>query len=455
MHTPIPQDGEQLWKHCLQIIARSCDPQTLQRWFAPIRPLGVETREDEGGSFEALVLEVPSKSFYEELLRTHEALLIRAQQEVLTPRGLEIFLAPAQVAPAPSPAKIARTQDYTSHLSADLRFETFYESACNREALRIAEATAARPGQAPLNFIFIYGPSGVGKTHLCQAIGQRAMELHPTMRVCYVSSSKFETQFIRDSLMRGTERGMFIDFYQQMDILIIDDIQGLIGKTKTQQAFFDIFNHLYLLGKQIIVTCDVPPVDLKGMEARIMTRIQSAMMLRIDRPDLELRRKILQRRVADSGVELGEECVEFIAENMQDNVRQLEGAIRTIVTHSKFSDLGAVDIDMTRRIVGGTVSIERKEVTPELVLDTVCKGFGVEKDQLRTPSRKAVLALPRQVTMYLVKKHTSASYNTIAQLLNRSDHTTIMHGCKAIEGRINIEPALKERIALVEEELRG
>ena len=455
MHTPIPQDGEQLWKHCLQIIARSCDPQTLQRWFAPIRPLGVETREDEGGSFEALVLEVPSKSFYEELLRTHEALLIRAQQEVLTPRGLEIFLAPAQVAPAPSPAKIARTQDYTSHLSADLRFETFYESACNREALRIAEATAARPGQAPLNFIFIYGPSGVGKTHLCQAIGQRAMELHPTMRVCYVSSSKFETQFIRDSLMRGTERGMFIDFYQQMDILIIDDIQGLIGKTKTQQAFFDIFNHLYLLGKQIIVTCDVPPVDLKGMEARIMTRIQSAMMLRIDRPDLELRRKILQRRVADSGVELGEECVEFIAENMQDNVRQLEGAIRTIVTHSKFSDLGAVDIDMTRRIVGGTVSIERKEVTPELVLDTVCKVFGVEKDQLRTPSRKAVLALPRQVTMYLVKKHTSASYNTIAQLLNRSDHTTIMHGCKAIEGRINIEPALKERITLVEEELRG
>lgn len=455
MHTPIPQDGEQLWKHCLQIIARSCDPQTLQRWFAPIRPLGVETREDEGGSFEALVLEVPSKSFYEELLRTHETLLIRAQQEVLTPRGLEIFLAPAQVAPAPSPAKIARTQDYTSHLSADLRFETFYESACNREALRIAEATAARPGQAPLNFIFIYGPSGVGKTHLCQAIGQRAMELHPTMRVCYVSSSKFETQFIRDSLMRGTERGMFIDFYQQMDILIIDDIQGLIGKTKTQQAFFDIFNHLYLLGKQIIVTCDVPPVDLKGMEARIMTRIQSAMMLHIDRPDLELRRKILQRRVADSGVELGEECVEFIAENMQDNVRQLEGAIRTIVTHSKFSDLGAVDIDMTRRIVGGTVSIERKEVTPELVLDTVCKVFGVEKEQLRTPSRKAVLALPRQVTMYLVKKHTSASYNTIAQLLNRSDHTTIMHGCKAIEGRINIEPALKERIALVEEELRG
>ena len=179
MQTMTPTSGEQLWKQCLQIIAGSCDPQTLQRWFAPIRPLGIETREDEQGRFEALVLEVPSKAFYEELVRTYETLLVRAQKEILSPQGLEIYLTPAQTAqPAPQP-KLARTQDYTSHLSADLRFETFYESACNREALRIAEATAARPGQAPLNFIFIYGPSGVGKTHLSQAIGQRAMELIP------------------------------------------------------------------------------------------------------------------------------------------------------------------------------------------------------------------------------------------------------------------------------------
>lgn len=447
--------GEELWKQCLKLIAQACDPQTLQRWFAPIKPLGIETREDEQGRFEALVLEVPSKDFYEQLVRNYENLLVRAQNEILTSQGLEIYLTPAQAVQVVPQPKLARMQDYTSHLSADLRFETFYESACNREALRIAEATAARPGQAPLNFIFIYGPSGVGKTHLSQAIGQRAMELHPALRVCYVSSSKFEAQFVRDSLMRGSERGMFVDFYQQMDILIIDDIQGLIGKTKTQQAFFDIFNHLYLLGKQIIVTCDVPPVDLEGMEVRIMTRIQSAMMLRIDRPDLELRRKILQRRVADSGVELGEECVEFIAESMQDNVRQLEGAIRTIITHSQFSDQGTIDLDATRRIVGGSVSIERRELTPERILDTVCSVFGVEKAQLRTPSRKAVLALPRQVAMYLIKKHTSASYNMIAQLLKRNDHTTIMHGCKTIEGRIGIEPSLKARIEQIEQELLG
>ena len=228
-------------------------------------------------------------------------------------------------------------------------------------------------------------------------------------------------------------------------ILILDDVFAELDSSRREGLAA-----LASKAEQIIVTCDVPPVDLKGMETRIMTRIQSAMMLRIDRPDLELRRKILQRRVADSGVELGEECVEFIAESMQDNVRQLEGAIRTIITHSQFSDHGAVDLEATRRIVGGTVSIERREVTPESILDTVCSVFGVEKAQLRTPSRKAVLALPRQVTMYLVKKHTSASYNTIAQLLNRNDHTTIMHGCKAIEGRLSLEPALKERIEQVE-----
>lgn len=448
------EEIQQLWKHCLQMITQECDPHTLQRLFRPIRPLGFRTISEEGETFRAFVLEVPTKAFFEELVNNHFDLLNRVNAQVLGGE-VEFYIQIASEAPVTSAAnQIAkRSQDYSSHLSAELRFETFYESSCNREALRIAEATAARPGQAPLNFIFIYGPSGVGKTHLCQAIGQRAMELHPTLRVSYVSSSKFESQFIRDSLMRGAERGAFVDFYQQMDMLIIDDIQGLIGKEKTQQAFFDIFNHLYLLGKQIIVTCDVPPVDLKGMQTRIMTRIQSAMMLRIDRPDLELRRKILQRRVADSGIELGEECVEFIAESMQDNVRQLEGAIRTIISRSKYSDTGVIDMARTRAIISDTINIEKREVTPAFILESVCAIYGVEKAQLLTSSRKANLALPRQVTMYLAKKHTSASYSAIAQLLNRSDHTTVMHGCRTIEARLESEPALKERIAEIEQAL--
>ncbi|EWC93250.1 chromosomal replication initiator protein DnaA [Porphyromonas catoniae] len=458
MQTPISPSGDTLWQRCMLLLAQATDPQTLQTWFTPIRSVGVEQREDEKGeTFDALVLYAPSEQFLNTLMERHFDLLKQVTDSVLGGE-MEVVI---DVDPEIARRQIARqalspkAQEYTSHLSADLRFETFYESACNREALRIAEATAARPGQAPLNFLFIYGPSGVGKTHLSQAIGQRAMELHPELRVSYVSSSKFEAQFIRDSLNRGPGRGTFIGFYQQMDLLIIDDIQGLIGKVKTQQAFFDIFNHLYLLGKQIIVTCDVPPIDLKGMETRIMTRIQSAMMLRIDRPDLELRRKILQHRVAESGVELGEECVEFIAENMPDNVRQLEGAIRTLITHSKYSDQGKVDMAMTRRIVGGSVSIDQREITPNTILEAVCESYGLQPDQLRTSSRRAELALPRQVVMYLVKKLTNVSYKATAKLLNRNDHTTVMHGVKSIEGRIELEQDLKQRITEIELKLKG
>ena len=417
MHTPTSSSGDTLWQRCMLLLAQATDPQTLQTWFTPIHSVGVEQREDEGGeTFDALVLYVPSEQFLSTLMERHFDLLKQVTDSVLGGE-LEVVI---DVDPEAERRQIARqalspkAQEYTSHLSADLRFETFYENACNREALRIAEATAARPGQAPLNFLFIYGPSGVGKTHLSQAIGQRAMELHPELRVSYVSSSKFETQFIRDSLNRGPGRGTFIDCYQQMDLLII-----------------------------------------KGMETRIMTRIQSAMMLRIDRPDLELRRKILQHRVAESGVELGEECVEFIAENMPDNVRQLEGAIRTLITHSKYSDQGKVDMAMTRRIVGGSVSIDQREVTPNTILEAVCESYGLQPDQLRTSSRRAELALPRQVVMYLVKKLTNVSYKATAKLLNRNDHTTVMHGVKSIEGRIELEQDLKQRITEIERKLKG
>ena len=404
---PAPQaapspSAEELWQQSLQLLTQRFDAQTIQQWFQPLRCGGFGTGSDAQGTFRIFYLYAPNRNFCQSLTT---------------------------------------------------RFETFFESACNREALRIAEATAARPGQEGLNFLFIYGPSGVGKTHLCQAIGQRAMELHSSMRVCYVACSKFQMQYMRDSL-NGPGRGRFIDFYQQMDILIIDDIQGLIGKEKTQQAFFDIFNHLTLLGKQIIVTSDVPPIDLQGMETRILTRMQSAMMLHIDRPDLELRRKILMSRVAESGVQLGEECMEFIAENMKSNIREIEGAARTLITRARYSDR-PVDLATTREVVGSSVNIQRLELTPSRILDCVCRVYAIEAAQLKVSSRKAELALPRQVVMYLVKKHTDSSYKAIAKLLNRKDHTTIMHGVKSIEGRLEIEAELRERVRQIEAELLG
>ena len=452
---PAPQvapspSAEELWQQSLQLLTQRLDAQTIQQWFQPLRCGGFGTGSDAQGTFRIFYLYAPDRTFCQSLTTHYAQPLLAVLREVM---GADIEpvldVEPQPAAPQLSP----KMQTYSSALSAALRFETFFESACNREALRIAEATAARPGQEGLNFLFIYGPSGVGKTHLCQAIGQRAMELHSSMRVCYVACSKFQMQYMRDSL-NGPGRGRFIDFYQQMDILIIDDIQGLIGKEKTQQAFFDIFNHLTLLGKQIIVTSDVPPIDLQGMETRILTRMQSAMMLHIDRPDLELRRKILMSRVAESGVQLGEECMEFIAENMKSNIREIEGAARTLITRARYSDR-PVDLATTREVVGSSVNIQRLELTPSRILDCVCRVYAIEAAQLKVSSRKAELALPRQVVMYLVKKHTDSSYKAIAKLLNRKDHTTIMHGVKSIEGRLEIEAELRERVRQIEAELLG
>lgn len=463
---PAPQvapspSAEELWQQSLQLLTQRLDAQTIQQWFQPLRCGGFGTGSDAQGTFRIFYLYAPDRTFCQSLTTHYAQPLLAVLREVMgadiepvldvepQPEGTAGLGSKQPTAPQLSP----KMQTYSSALSAALRFETFFESACNREALRIAEATAARPGQEGLNFLFIYGPSGVGKTHLCQAIGQRAMELHSSMRVCYVACSKFQMQYMRDSL-NGPGRGRFIDFYQQMDILIIDDIQGLIGKEKTQQAFFDIFNHLTLLGKQIIVTSDVPPIDLQGMETRILTRMQSAMMLHIDRPDLELRRKILMSRVAESGVQLGEECMEFIAENMKSNIREIEGAARTLITRARYSDR-PVDLATTREVVGSSVNIQRLELTPSRILDCVCRVYAIEAAQLKVSSRKAELALPRQVVMYLVKKHTDSSYKAIAKLLNRKDHTTIMHGVKSIEGRLEIEAELRERVRQIEAELLG
>lgn len=451
--------ADELWQQSLQILTQRLGSEVVQRWFAPLRCGGFGTGSDAQGSFRTFYLYAPNADFSQELTSRYAQPLLAVLREVMG-QDLEPVL---EVEPQPTtgatetqptaPKLSPKMQAYSSALSASLRFETFFESSCNREALRIAEATAARPGQEGLNFLFIYGPSGVGKTHLCQAIGQRAIELHQGIRVCYVACSKFQQQYTDDSL-HGGGRGRFVDFYQQMDVLIIDDIQGLIGKEKTQQAFFDIFNHLTLLNKQIIVTSDVPPIDLEGMETRILTRMQSAMMLHIDRPDLELRRKILMNRVAKSGVQLGEECVEFIAEHMKNNVREIVGAAHTLINKVRFSD-EAVDLDVTRQVVGSSVNIQRRELTPSRILDCVCRHYALEAAQLKVSSRKAELALPRQVVMYLVKKHTDSSFKSIAKLLNRKDHTTVMHGVRTIEGRLELEQELRERISAIEQELLG
>lgn len=444
-----------LWPKCKNFLCSMIEEEEFNKWISPLEPRGLNK--------EGLTLRVPDEQFavYLEEHFTRELdmmlgyyvgsnaiLFFEFKNEAVEQANNQ-----SEIEEAEPVGGITNPTDYVSFLNESLRFETFYESECNRVARTIAESVAERPGQAPLNLLFFYGPSGVGKTHLSQAIGQKVRDKHPNLRVCYVSSAKFEAQYIHDARFNG-KRVEFVSFYQQMDVLIIDDIQGIIGKPRTQQAFFEIFNHLYLLNKQIILTSDVPPVEFRGMEERLITRIRSSIMIPLERPDIELRRKILRSKVEHSGVKIDDEIVEFLAENMSSNVRELDGAIKTILTYSTLARK-SVDMNFARSVVSTSITMERPEITMEAIQELVAREYNVEVSSLRSATRRSHVVLPRQIVMYLTKQHTGHSLNVIAERLGRKNHTTIMHGITAIKQKMADDAAFAQAIRNLEQQLTG
>ncbi|WP_329904400.1 chromosomal replication initiator protein DnaA [Porphyromonas pogonae] len=460
-------DVHGLWQECLKTLRSLVESKAFETWFLPIVPISIEQQK--------LTLEVPSP-YFGEYLETHfprEISHVLAQHigpgaslyfDILVDskapkrEDATMTVASSSTSKAPAPLAsgnvlndpLARKNEFNSFLNDKLSFETFYESDCNHVARAVAEAVAAKPGQSPLNPFFLYGPSGVGKTHLCQAIGLRVKAQHPEMRVLYVSSQQFEAQYVTAS--RFHERTDFINFYQQIDLLIIDDIQGLIGKTKTQQAFFEVFNHLYLLNKQIVLTSDKPPVDLSGMEDRLISRIKGSVTLSLARPDIDLRRKILQEKVAESGIRLGDEVMEFIASNVQNNVRELEGTLSSLLTYALITKR-KIDLDFTRDIVSQSVSMEKHEITIEGIQSVISKVFHIEIDQMKDKTRRQDVVAARQAVMYLAKKHTSHSLVAIGEMLGRRNHATVLHGCNSVATRMEQDNAFRATIERVEEML--
>lgn len=445
--------AQELWATCSIFLSTIItDKQDYTRWIRPIEPRGIRDNK--------FLIRVPSEAFLLYLTEHYDKAFNLMQSIYMEPNGIMMVAEfprtndePAGISSNELDANVSTArneEDYVNVLNEKLSFETFLESECNRFARYVAEAVADNPGQSPHTVLFIHGPSGVGKTHLSQAIGSRVRQLHPEKRVCYISCAKFEAQFVFDCKQRNKYR--FIEFYQHMDVLIIDDIQTLIGKTATQQAFFEIFNHLYLLNKQIVLTCDVPPVAFQDIEDRILTRIQGAMQVSLERPDLDLRRKILKQRVAEAGVELGFEVVEYIAENMKNNVRELEGTMNTLITYAKIRK-SPIDLGMASRIMGQSISMIKPEITMEQIVREVSNEYGVEAEDLRSSSRTAKIALPRQIVMYLTNKHTEHTLVAIAKKLKRKNHTTVMHGIKTIGNRIETDKKLKEAIDQLEQRL--
>ncbi len=441
---------QELWGKCLGLLELSpaVTKEVFDHWIKAIEPL--EFTE------EGLCLKVPSIK-YVDYITTQLADQFTELLNFFFSGEVELFFDYTQEVKDIERSEKAiaeersRKEKYAIPLNDTLNFDNFYESPCNKLVRDIAETVAISPKQESSSLLFIYGASGVGKTHLSQAVAGLINKQHPDLKVAYIPYSRFETQYIHDA--RYSSKTNFISYYQDMDVLIIDDIQGLIGKEKTQQAFFEIFNHLRQLNKQMFFTSDVAPANFYGLEDRILTRLQSAMVLELKRPDFELRCKYIREKSKEMGMTISEDIVKFIAQNLRRNIRELSGLLSTLMGRVFFVKNREVSLAMAQEaitLITGTQIIEKPNM--ERIKQVICKAYNLDEGVLLNKGRKKEIALPRQVLMYLAKKLTDLSFPAIGEMLKRN-HTTIMHGCKAVEEMLEKDQEFKAFVEQLEQKI--
>lgn len=431
------------WNKCLEIIRDNVSEATFTTWFADIKPLKYEGN--------TLTIQVKSNFVYEflegnfvDLLRStlfkvmgngtqlmYSVLTDKDNNlsvEVSTDNNNKLNRGSGNSGNSAPTAMQASVQDLDSMLINRYTFDNYVEGISNRLSRSVAVSVADKPGRA-FNPLFIHGSSGVGKTHLVNAIGCKIKELHPNLRVLYVSAHLFQVQYTDSVLQKNFND--FMRFYQSIDVLIIDDIQEFAGLQKTQNAFFHIFNHLHLNGKQLIMTSDRSPAMLQGMEERLITRFKWGMTAEIEKPDLELRKNILRSKVYRDGLKFPDEVINYIAEHVDASIRDLEGIVVSIMAHSTINNAD-IDINLARRIVGDFSDYEKKSITVEDIIKKVADYYGIEPSAINTKSRKREVVLVRQVAMFLAKKYLDLSTSKIGLYIGNRDHATVLHACKTI-----------------------
>lgn len=458
---------DDLWKKCLDIIKDNVNGNAYDTWFGPIVPVKYAGNE--------FTIQVPTPFFYE-YLEEHYAALIHAVLTRVT--GEHIILNYRVVVdnsskrkghttlPSEKPAITAYPKQQTNlnktpngvvqatapqwnpNLNPRFRFDNFFEGTSNRLARAVGETISSNPGNTAFNPLFIHGSSGVGKTHLCHAIGNRILELNPDSKVVYISSHLFQVQFTDAS--RNNTANDFVNYYQSADVLIVDDIQELAGKEKTQNAYFHIFNHLHLLGKQIILTSDKAPIEIKGLEERLITRFKWGATTELEKPDLELRKKILRNKIKQDGLDISADIIEYIAESVTDHVRDLEGIVASLIAHSLPVFNRKIDLELTKRVVAKTVKREKKQITIDDIQNTVSDYFNINMSEIHSKSRKREIVQARQVTMFLSKKYTNYSYSHIGSLVGKRDHATVLHACRTVQNSLDIDKSFQQTMKTIE-----
>lgn len=449
--------AQSVWKNCLSFIKDNIQPQAYKTWFEPITAVKLTDT--------ALSIQVPSKFFYEWLEEHYVKILKVALNKELGERAKLVYVIKMEntygnkqpfTEKIPSSNRSAvKSQDVDiplknknpelknpfiipgirnvkieSQLNPNYNFENFLEGDSNRLARNAGLAVANKPGGTSFNPLLIFGGVGLGKTHLAHAIGIDIKDKYPEKTVLYISAEKFTQQYI-DSVKKNN-RNDFIHFYQIIDVLIIDDVQFLSGKTGTQDVFFHIFNHLHQNGKQVILTSDKAPVDMQDIEQRLLSRFKWGLSAELQSPDFETRVSILKNKLYRDGVEMPDDIIEYVAKHIKTNVRELEGAIISLIAQSSFNKK-EITISLAKEIVEKFVKNTKREVSIDYIQKVVSDYFQMDVDTLQSKTRKRHIVQARQLAMFFAKKYTKASLASIGSQIGKRDHATVLHACKTVD----------------------
>ena len=466
-----------VWNNCLQVIKDNIPARSFQTWFEPIKALRLEG--------DVLTIQVPSLFFYEWLEEHYVGLLRKTVKMQLGENAsLEYNIvvekssnsnpyttnmpsigngAAGKRQSIPVPVSLnkeiknpfvipgLKKLQVDPQLNQNYTFDNFIEGDCNRLARSAGFAVAANPGGTSFNPLLLYGGVGLGKTHLVQAIGNEIKNKLPDKLVIYVSCEKFCQQFV-DSLKNSTIND-FVNFYQAMDVIIMDDIHNFVNKNKTQDIFFHIFNQLHQSGKQIILTSDKPPKDLSGMEERLLSRFKWGLSADMQVPDLETRIAILQKKMYADGIELPNEVVEYVANNIDNNVRELEGAMVSLLAQSTLNKK-EIDISLAKSMLKNFIKNTHKEISIEYIEKLVCDYFEVPIEMVRSKTRKREIVQARQISMYLAKNYTKSSLKTIGSFFGGRDHSTVIYACQTVGDLIDTDKKFKGYVHDIQRKLK-
>ena len=460
-----------LWDNSLLLIKDSVTEQQYNTWFKPI------VFESYKPSTKTLLVQVPSPFVYEYLEQNFVDLLskvlhrnfgegIRLTYRVVTDKehklsqDIEADPDDADMAKqtrecaqqtAAQPAAPQQQEDIDTQLDPKLTFNNYMEGDSNKLPRSVGLSIAEHPNTTQFNPMFIYGPSGSGKTHLVNAIGLKAKQMYPQKRVLYVSARLFQTQYT-DAVLHNASND-FINFYQSIDMLIVDDIQEWAGKAKTLNTFFHIFNHLFRNGKRIILACDRPPVELKDMPDRLLTRFSCGLVCELEKPNIQLCVDILSNKIRRDGLKIPVDVISFIAQTCNGSVRDLQGAINGLLAYSIVYN-SSIDIRLAERVIKRAVKVDDKPLTIDDIVETVCHHYNVTVTAVNSKSRKRDYVVARQVTMFLAQKYTKMPASRIGKLVGNRDHSTVIHSCSKVEERLKIDAGFSDELVSIENGLK-